>query len=282
LGNDTLSYPVPRILSSSLRKSELTAGQSDYTGLYSSGDVVFMTVEHVGDASTASLISVSYSSTVTNLTYACSNVILYPNSPSAGLTSLSCLTAAGVGSGYQFVVTALNQASDPGTDTYNYVVPPVITRVQGCTDVGMATMDCPTSGGSILTLTGTAFGSADDSLAVLVGSVDCTGIVFTGGNNLTCTLQAGAGANMPVTLYRGQLFSAAVNLVSFAPAKITAVSGCTDVGSSTALCPRAGNTVRPHACGQCQMDACSPAHLLTFPRLCLFPLCVVFVLRCVS
>lgn len=236
---DTFSYPPPAILPNSLRSSLAGAGMTDYTGQYSSGDVVFFTVTDVGND--ASLLSVTYSRpSDPSVVYTCSNVAIYAGTTN---TSLSCLTAAGTGSGYVFTVTALNQASAPGTDTYNYVTPPTITSVTGCTDVGNGTTNCPTIGGITLTVTGTAFGSSTDTLSVSIGTNVCTNVVFVATTKVTCTLGQGAGSNLLVTLFRNKLFSPSVAAVSYAPANVTAVSGCIDVGSATTGCARAGGSI---------------------------------------
>jgi hypothetical protein len=74
------------------------------------------------------------------------------------VTTITCVTSEGEDGPYHFVITALNYDSEEGPDTFTYPDIPVVTNVTGCTDERFtgATVDCPTSGGITLTITGAA------------------------------------------------------------------------------------------------------------------------------
>lgn len=124
LGVDTFSYPQPVLVANSIRATAASAGSTSLLGQYSSGDLVYMTAKHVG--SDASLLSLTYTSGVTGSTYSCGSVAIVSTDTAAGTSTISCVTSPGVGSAYHFTVTALNQASLPGADEYNYVQAPSV------------------------------------------------------------------------------------------------------------------------------------------------------------
>jgi len=235
VGTDTLTTIRPYIIPGTLRETQSPPGATDYTGRYSSGDLVFFDVQHLGTLPLQ--ITVTYSSAANPSIQQCTGVTLYPLSN--GNTTIRCLTQTGSGAGYHFTVTVVNYASLPGTDTYNYAVPPTISSVYGCNNVGNGTTGCSTLGGQVITVTGTGYGS---TAFVRIGSSTCT-IISTSESVLTCTAPAGSGLLQAVTVVRELLFSQSAYLFSYATATITSVSGCTDSGSSTANCPRTGSTV---------------------------------------
>ena len=231
-GTDTLTYPQPVITGGTIRGAVSDPPGTSYTGKFSQGDVVSFDVSHVGP--TASQIAVTYGYPGGPYNQVCGSVTLTG-------TTLSCITSAGSGVGYVFVVNAVNYPSVHGTDTYNYVTAPLIYSVHGCADSGNVTNNCATIGGALITITGDYYGSS--ALSVRIGSNACTPVNFVSSQQLTCTLAAGAGLNQPVTVVYGNQFSSPAFFLSYATATITGVTGCpTSMGSSTADCARAGGT----------------------------------------
>jgi len=72
-------------------------------------------------------------------------------------------------------VDALNARSAAGTDTFSYPDPPIVTNATGCPlPAGVATADCPTRGGTTVTIVGEDFSEA--GLSVKIGTADCSNI----------------------------------------------------------------------------------------------------------
>lgn len=122
-----------------------------------------------------------------------------------------------------------------------YPTPPSVTSVSGCPQTnGAGTAQCPTVGGSTLTIVGTDF---VQSAGVKIGAADCKNIVWVNATRLVCTLDAGAGLDLPVVVSSGLLFSPARPLVSYIAPSFTAIAasgGCAQAGATALVdCPRA-------------------------------------------
>ena len=116
----------------------------------------------------------------------CTNVGL----PSAN--RVSCRTAPGSGGNYVFQLIALNSPSQPGFDTYFYPIPPSISNVTGCPiNAGSATRNCPTTGGTLITIDGANFAAED--LSIKIGAQNCLTLTFISNSCLTCVIPAGCG-----------------------------------------------------------------------------------------
>ena len=194
--------------------------------------------------SSASLLSIYYGTVSVPKKYTCSNVAIITASTTASQTGvLSCQSAVGSDGPYVFTVSALTQFdSAQGSDTFKYPTVPVVFSVTGCpvfSNLTNATSQCPTDGGAVtLTVTGDNF--TPYSMACSIGSSSCSPVTYLTAQQFTCPLPVGVGVNAPVTVVAGSLFSLARSLVSYAAPSVSSVSGCTDVGSSTTNCPRAG------------------------------------------
>lgn len=167
---------------------------------------------------------------------------------------LSCLTQPGVGNvPFFFQVQSAtdwtwhnNVSGLAGVDNeYFYPQAPIVTAVSGCVDGPFNTSQCPTAGGTTITIHGQDFPSDNATVIVRVGSQICTITAFGGTSSLQCSLPAGVGANQPVVVQSGKLFSQAQLLLSYAPPTLSTITSasCTSNSGQTALssCPRAGN-----------------------------------------
>jgi hypothetical protein len=138
-----------------------------------------------------------------------------------------------------FTVTVGGQQSE-GTDSITFPVTPSIDRVSGCTDVANATTNCPTAGGTVITLYGRNFvRSSTSALTTTVGGVDCAGatpVDGTGSTQMTCTLRdSNGGTGVAVAVVALGQPSVARSLLSFANPAIDQIIGCND-------CPTAGGS----------------------------------------
>ena len=256
---DLLAYPRPVLFSSSLHPVGVN-GATGFIGTSSSGEVVYFNGNYLG--SDVSLLTVYYglSAHLSSSPYGSSvQQCLTPSLDylSANTSQISCRTqrSTSTNSGLLvFLVIALNQASLPGTDTYSYPVPPTVSNITatgGCTNiVGGTIADCPTSGGVLVTITGTGFTAT--LLSVQVGPSACVGASLLGASTtkLTCYLPTGAGFDQLVTVTSGSVFSDAVPLVSYASPVLTRLTtssgGSTCVADSTVSlgltqCPRSSD-----------------------------------------
>ena len=239
-GTDTLSYPTPVIVPSSIHASG-AALANVYFGAINPGDVVLFNVLHVGATSSLLSVYVSQSASGPFVTQCNSPSIVAVN---GSISTLSCSMPSGSGSGWLFQVVALNTASQPGTDQYDYPQSPIVYSVSGCsassTLPSNATALCATVGGAYLSINGTYFDSRASHLSVRVGSLPCASIVAISTSQLWCELESGSGYNQPVTVTKDQLASLPVPYLSYAPAVVSSVSGCVDSGNNTVDCARAG------------------------------------------
>ncbi|MBU1221708.1 IPT/TIG domain-containing protein [Myxococcota bacterium] len=86
---------------------------------------------------------------------------------------------------------------------------PVIDSVQGCPfTVGNTTHGCPVTGGTVITINGSDFGSS--GAEVLIDKNQCTGVLhdaLTPHRRITCILPPGTGLEVPVTVKAGTFTS---------------------------------------------------------------------------
>lgn len=113
---------------------------------------------------------------------------------------------------------------------------PVITGVSGCTDQSPETFDCPTLGGTRLTITGANFGANGASARVGFGDCDSpSGDDFS----LVCDLPPGSGSGVGVQVVDAAgVASVPVPSVSYGAPVITSLEGCPQGG-----CPRVGGVI---------------------------------------
>jgi hypothetical protein len=124
-------------------------------------------------------------------------------------TQCVCRTAnGGDGTGLVFTILAYNY-NVTGTDTYNYPAVPMITYVEGCTTANSSTTgalvasNCPTVGGSIITIHGTSFVTP---LAAFINGDTCALMDFTL-EMIRCQIPAGAGSDQSVVISSNSQFS---------------------------------------------------------------------------
>jgi len=235
-GTDAISYAQPTIVANSIRGDPSNVRTDSFTGQFTEGDLVTFDVNNV-PLSMASHVQVRYGLSGGPYDQVCTPVVM---GTVGSIPYVSCTTSPGSGSGYHFVLWALNAQSNVGTDVYNYVTAPVVYSVSGCVDVGNTTTECPTAGGSTLDIRGDKFSQA--GLSVRIGAKECKNVIFYSEQHLTCILDEGAGMDQGVTVIVGARFSRSVPYLSYAEAVVTSVSGCSDVGNSTENCARSGGT----------------------------------------
>jgi hypothetical protein len=123
-------------------------------------------------------------------------------------SALAFRTPPGFGAGYNFRILPLGIdafSSAYGTDRYNYVQVPVVTRISGCTDTGNATANCPTTGGVTIVMDVLFLGSG--TITVRIGANDCVAPHRVGNSSVACTLPPGAGQPANLVLLQGIRYS---------------------------------------------------------------------------
>ena len=121
-------------------------------------------------------------------------------------------------------------------------------------------VDCPTRGGSLITVTGRDFPPMDTLRQVLVGSKVCedpeevSSLQPSTGNqqgliSISCTLPPGTGKGREVLVQFSTVVSEPVPLVSYANPKLTTITGCDDSSTHADVhkkevvnCDRTGNS----------------------------------------
>jgi hypothetical protein len=271
VSTDTISYPVPVIVSSTIR-SLLTSsvGQSILkpAGQRSQGDWIVMDVKYLPDSpSLWSLVTVSFAQSGGDVS-SCASVSIYGVSsrpinytassyvsdPSvlAVTKAIRCRTSPGTGSGYHFTVNAFNTGSLESTDSYTYPDSgPFVKQILGCAydaSSPSATINCPTSpdGSYLITLIGDNFcniGSSDNDTSscnpkAMVGSRECIGLTYPSGSfnatAMVCKLPNGNGIGLPIFLIMDGTFAVIETgvFISYSSANITGVSGCDSTSNS--------------------------------------------------
>lgn len=167
----------------------------------------------------------------------------------------------GFGANLPFALVVAGQLSTTAVaagqvGVFSYL-PPTITSVSGCTDVGSATTLCGVDGTNILTITGTNFGNLPAALSVTIGSsITSTCAVLaigTADTRFTCSLgvRPTGGFTLPVTVTLGGQ-STTQNYISFAgpiftPSTITVRSAATQNSQVTATATSLALLVDPTA-----------------------------------
>ena len=238
-GTDTLSYPTPVILNNTIH-ANLGTLSALYVGDINPGDVVLFNVLYVGTS--ASLLSIYMAQSSSGpFTQQCASVgIVFYNT---SFTTLQCTIPQGSGDSWVFQIVALNAVSLPGTDVYDYPQSPIVYSVNGCQDSFNTTAMCATVGGTYVTVDGEYFDSRASHLSVRIGSNPCSSIIGVSEEQLLCEIESGSGYNQSVTVTKDQQSSLPVSYLSYAPATVTSVSGCTDSGNNTLDCARDGGTI---------------------------------------
>jgi len=163
----------------------------------------------------------------------------------SNVSTLTCMTeAASYGSSLAFSLHGLGEYAST-TDMISYPTPvaPDLFSVSGCEYNGNnATFECPTTGRTIITLTGLNF---FEPLAVFVGSAECPTYPVTTPGVVECILPPGSGSNVGVMVSSQGYFSRPYPVLSYAQPVITSIEGCEDRGSDYELleCNREGGDV---------------------------------------
>jgi hypothetical protein len=142
-------------------------------------------------------------------------------------TTITCTLPAGQGANLPVIVTSAGRASNSVPFSYN---PPAIT--------GISVSAGPTAGGTLITLTGSNFGTSG---TVSIGGQDAP--VTSGGyshTTITCTLPPGQGANLPVVVTSANRSSNSVPF-SYNPPAITGISPATGPTSGGTLITLTGS-----------------------------------------
>lgn len=115
--------------------------------------------------------------------------------------TLSCVLPPGVGK----VDVTVEQGFLRSNPVPVFYADPEILSVSGCApSSGNTTVDCPASGGEVLTINGRNFGAS--GATVFVGSSPCTNVQHSLVNphrQLTCTLPPGSGTNQMLRVVNG-------------------------------------------------------------------------------
>ncbi len=127
-------------------------------------------------------------------------------------TRLTCIMPSSTGgTGRSIIVSSLGQSSEPAP-LIGYA-PPTITTISGCvpspTGSEHSIVNCPTGGGSRITLTGINFGV--DGAVILIGNSLCLSVSHGSGANdnlnpnryVECSVPSGTGIERPVLLLQG-------------------------------------------------------------------------------
>ena len=242
VGTDILNYPTPNIIDNSIRGEDGLVKTCCYTGDFSQGDLIKFDVENVGDRK--ELITVKYGLFEGEKNLICSDVQL--TKETAGepdLVTLQCLTAAGSGSNYRFVIEANGAVSDESQVQYNYQTPPSITdiyAVSGCDNDGDGSVsNCPTVGGDRISISGADFG--ESNLVILVGGSECVDTEYVNTTYIGCELPVGVGEDVPIVVKVGPRFSSSDPLISYAEVEVTQIEGCASNDADGVYgCARAG------------------------------------------
>lgn len=249
VGLDTVSYAVPILDDTSIRTTLLGAGTDEFASDSSIGDYVYFDVTGLSLFANPELWSsvlVLYGEAGVEKDYSCNQFSFVDTN------SVRCKTVKGDGSGYVFELHALNSVTEESNFTYSYPQIPIVTSVSGCpTTDGSGTADCPTSGGTEITVTGENFCAFEGDLCTIsveLGDSLCSSPAeVSPGTVFTCTTPAQTGVDLPLIITQsvsGEYVysSTAVYLVSYKRAVITKVSGCTDDGTETVDCSRSDSS----------------------------------------
>jgi len=277
MSDDVLHFPAPVMTEGSLAIFGVPETFTELSATSTQGDLISLQGNHFG--TWPSEISVSYSR------YGC--VLPANRDPPSSNTLVVCKTGPGAGANLRFSVT-VGQGEHAQTylanSSYTYPVSPEVLSVTGCQESSSdpsVSEQCPTEGGTRITLNGLFFGSFP---TVTVAGKYCLEVLNDAVQServLTCTLPAGTGSLQLVTVRQGIFFSRAKALVSYARPVITSVRGCKgQTGNDATDCLRAGGdrltihgqnfgaqnakvVVGGVSCTNVQHDASTPHRLVT-------------------
>eukprot|EP00808_Paulinella_micropora_P005719 g34204.t1 len=181
---------------------------------------------------------------------------------------ITCVLSAGKGPNRAVVVSVGESIS---RDVYKLsYAPPTLAAIQGCSAAASpstSAQDCPRTGGEILTITGSNFGSSE--AVVLVGGQLCTELSHVAGlehTKLTCRLPRGSGLNKTVMVIQRQASNNSLSLsYQQCPAGEYSVSG-----DACAPCANGSYTSVPGrpVCTQCEPGRYAPSPALTSCTVC--------------
>jgi len=221
-GPFTVSFQSPVIIPGTLRGSMNGIASGNFTAVTLTQRVYF----NVTNVSIVPLRYISLYYTDSSSVYSCVDLIIIDN-------TISCVTMRGSGVGYRFVVNALNSPSSLSSDQFNYPVAPIISAISGCAQSdNIRTWGCATSGKDSttmqqirLTISGQYF--AYIGVSVRVGNSRCENVTIVSSNQVLCDLPSGAGINVPVVIFNGDIPSDSKDYVSYQQPHLNTISGCT-------------------------------------------------------
>jgi hypothetical protein len=131
-------------------------------------------------------------------------------------TQVVCVLPAGQGTTLPVVLSTAAQVGNTLTFSYSPPAVSTVTPVNG-----------PTSGGTVITLTGSSFGISG---SVLIGGVSCVLIPGTYSHAGTqCSVPVGSGVNLPITVTVASQATTATAAFSYNPPTIASISPLTGI-----------------------------------------------------
>ncbi len=133
-------------------------------------------------------------------------------------TTITATAPAGTGTVDVRVTTVGGTSANTASDNYTYYAPPTVTA--------LAPSSGPSSGGTLVTITGTNFAGLSGASAVQFGGVDATSYTVVNATTITATAPAGTGTvNVRVTTPGGTSTNVAADDFTYIPAPtITSLS----------------------------------------------------------
>ena len=236
-----LNYPAPTTARATLRSVTYLdrTGRANLVGRSFKGETV--AIYGTGFLNLTGAMQVTYGPSGQEDMYVCTvNTLI--STP----TIMACTTQDDiVGVDLLFRITVSGQ-SVISTDRFSYPLQLVLTEVSGCektsdTLTAMTTVNCPTAGQSLLTITGDGF---LDPTAAYVNGVECP-LVQRQNKVLQCTLPVGTGQDVSVIVSSGTQYIEGPAMLSYAAPSITSItSGSCSAVNDTYLydCPRSSDT----------------------------------------
>jgi hypothetical protein len=259
---DTLTFPHPILADGTLRfDSDAEApGDGLLTAPSSNGnDKLVVTARHLFPEQT----EVFFTSKAVILGQARDSWIkLAVSTSETSSTLITFFSKAGAGGPFFIVVCVgkVNSLCSASTKISRFSYPansPVLLSVAGCVSanviVGSVThsvaTQCPSFGGTLITLRGERLVAP---IQVHIGYFQCVNVLHYNDSTLTCTVPAGTGHRLDVTVISGGLSTAPLQGgLSYASPSIATIistsddlddSGCTQEGNNLHSCPRSGLT----------------------------------------
>jgi hypothetical protein len=231
---DTFSYPTPIITDGTLQAWTIDGfatglPSTSLVGSKTADDLLIFRGRNFGN--TPSDISVTY--TRAEFVRTCTVKSQWTND-----TRIVCATTAGSDDNWVFTVTVspgtASGDSVTGHDYFSYPQSPTVSKVQytqsgievGCTNTALGVINCPTTGGVTVTITGTKF-AIDGGARAYIGSRLCPTVSLTT-TEIKCSLPAGTGMDQVVVVKQGAFFSDPTNadLVSYKIPFVNQIFGC--------------------------------------------------------